>query len=272
MARSAGLDVYWRAFRGIVIREALRFMQQRERFIAALVRPLVWLFIFATGFRAILGVSITPPYTTYVTYDVYIMPGLIAMVQLFNGMQSSLSMVYDREMGGMRILLTTPLPRWFLLLARLAAGALISLLQVYVFLLIAWAFGIDLPLGGCFAILPVLVLTGLMMGALGMLLSATIRQLENFAGVMNFVIFPMLFASSALYPLWRVRESSDLLHAIAVANPFTHAVELIRHALYLELNGMALAIVAVATVAFFAAAAVAYNPAAGLQKQGGRRD
>lgn len=37
------------AFRGIVWREALRFTKQRERFLSALVRPLVWLFIFAAG-------------------------------------------------------------------------------------------------------------------------------------------------------------------------------------------------------------------------------
>ena len=46
-------------FRGIVWREALRFVNQRGRFVSALVRPLVWLFIFAAGFRAVLGLSIT---------------------------------------------------------------------------------------------------------------------------------------------------------------------------------------------------------------------
>ena len=125
-----------RAFNGIVWRELLRFLQQRERFFAALVRPLIWLIIFAAGFRAALGVSIIPPYQTYITYDVYITPGLLAMIQLFNGMQSSLSMVYDREMGSMRVLLTTPLPRWFLLVSRLFAGVAVSLLQVYAFLLL----------------------------------------------------------------------------------------------------------------------------------------
>ena len=104
---------YARAFYGIVWRELLRFLQQRERLLAALVRPLIWLIIFAAGFRAALGISIIPPYETYITYDVYITPGLLAMIQLFQGMQSSLSMVYDREMGSMRVLLTTPLPRWF---------------------------------------------------------------------------------------------------------------------------------------------------------------
>ncbi|MDH5558853.1 MAG: multidrug ABC transporter permease, partial [Alphaproteobacteria bacterium] len=80
---------YRRCFLGILKREALRFLQQRERFVAALVRPLVWLLIFAAGFRQVLGVSITPPYETYILYEVYITPGLIGMVQLFNGMQSS---------------------------------------------------------------------------------------------------------------------------------------------------------------------------------------
>ena len=101
--------------KGIVWRESLRFLHQRERFVSALVRPLVWLFIFAVGFRQVLGVSIIPPYETYILYEVYIAPGLIAMIQLFNGMQSSLSMVYDREMGNMRTLLVSPLPRWYLL-------------------------------------------------------------------------------------------------------------------------------------------------------------
>ena len=102
---------YARCFAGIAVREALRFVQQRERFVAALVRPLVWLVIFAAGFRSVLGVAIQPPYETYITYDVYIVPGLVGMIQLFNGMQSSLSMVYDREMGNMRILLVSPMPR-----------------------------------------------------------------------------------------------------------------------------------------------------------------
>ncbi len=104
---------YLRCLRGIVVREALRFLHQRGRFIAALVRPLVWLFIFAAGFRSVLGVSIIPPYETYVLYEVYITPGLIGMIQLFNGMQSSLSMVYDREMGSMKTLLVSPLAASF---------------------------------------------------------------------------------------------------------------------------------------------------------------
>ena len=97
----------------------------------ALVRPLVWLFIFAAGFRNTLGTSITPPYETYVLYEAYVVPGLAVMIQLFNGMQSSLSMVYDREMGLMRLLLTAPLPRPWILFSKLLATAVLSLLRAY---------------------------------------------------------------------------------------------------------------------------------------------
>src|SRR5438876_4208882 len=175
--------------KGIVWREALRFLHQRERFVAALVRPLVWLFIFAAGFRQVLGVSIIPPYEVYVLYEEYITPGLMVMIQLFNGMQSSLSMVYDREMGNLRTLLVSPLPRWFLLSCKLLAGTAVSLLQVYAFLLIAWFWAIAPPPAGYVTVLPALVLSGLMLGALGMLMSSVSKQLANFAGALNVASF-----------------------------------------------------------------------------------
>ncbi|SHF18147.1 ABC-2 type transport system permease protein [Loktanella atrilutea] len=259
------------AFGGIARRELLRFTRQRERFLAALVRPLVWLFIFAAGFRSVLGVSIVPPYKTYVLYDVYVTPGLCGMILLFAGMQSSLSMVYDRETGAMRSLLVSPYPRWFLLGAKLTAAVLVAVLQVYAFLLIAWFWEVRPPVIGYLTVLPALILSGLMLGALGLLISSGIRQLENFAGVMNFVIFPMFFASSALYPLWRMQESSTLLHDIAAANPFTHAVELVRFALYGQLNPAAAAITLLCLIVFFAATVFMYDPAKGLWrgKKGG---
>src|SRR3954464_6257245 len=105
---------YGRAGVGILRREALRTAGQHGRLLAALVRPLVWLGLFAAGFRSVLGLSITPPYETYILYEVYVVPGLAAMMLLFHGLQSSLAMVYDREMGSMRLLLTAPLPRWWL--------------------------------------------------------------------------------------------------------------------------------------------------------------
>jgi ABC-2 type transport system permease protein len=255
---------YGRCLVGIIEREGLRFINQRGRFVAALVRPLVWLLIFATGFHFALGVSIIPPYRTYVPYEESIAPGLIGMLQRCQGMQSSLSMLYDREMGSMRTLLVSPLPRWYLLVAKLLAGVIVSVLQAYVFLAIAWFWEIEPPAIGYLTVLPALILSGMMLGALGLLLSSAIRQLENFAGVMNFVIFPMFFASSALYPLWRVQEASLTLYYICSINPFTHAVELIRFALYGEIDWLSTAVVVASLLVFMALAIYGYDPGRGM--------
>jgi ABC-2 type transport system permease protein len=303
--RRLGIAGYWACFKGIVWREVLRYLHQRERFLSALVRPLIWLFIFAAGFRQTLGVSIIPPYETYVLYEEFIAPGLIAMILLFNAMQSSLSMVYDRETGTMRTLLVSPFPRSFLLLSKLLGGVSVALLQAYAFMFVAWFWGIQpppitevklftfydpptwagdaiekmsdpiiaslfavpvflQPYAGYITVIPALILAGLMLGSLALFMSSVIKQLENFAGVMNFVIFPMFFASSALYPLWRIREASPMLYEICRLNPFSYAVELIRFALYGQVDTISLLVVVGCTTVFLAAAVFAYNPSKGL--------
>jgi ABC-2 type transport system permease protein len=173
-------------------------------------------------------------------------------------------MVYDREVGSMRVLLTSPYPRWSLLFAKLIAGVVVSLIQAYVFLGIASWFETDIPWRGYLLALPAFLASGLMLGAIGLFLSSLVRQLENFASVMNFVIFPMFFASSALYPLWRVNESSAALYWICQANPFTHAVELVRFALYGAFNPVACAVVVGTGIVFFVLAVAAYDPGRGL--------
>src|SRR4029077_6882261 len=167
--RRFGLAGYATCFAGIAWREVLRFLHQRERFLAALVRPLVWLFIFAAGFRQTLGVSIIPPYETYVLYEVFITPGLIGMIQLFNAMQSSLSMVYDRETGAMRTLLVSPFPRTFLLVSKLVAGVGVAARQAYVFLAICYFWEAELTGWGY----PILLAAPVLLGALNLYNSAT---------------------------------------------------------------------------------------------------
>ncbi len=259
---------YLRALLAVSGREVVKFWYQRGRLLSALVRPALWLIVFAAGFQNVFGVSIIPPYETYIEYQEYIVPGLLGMVLLFNGMQSSLAMVYDREMGIMRLLLTSPLPRWYLLLCKLLAGTLLSVLQAYAFLLLCVVFEVEIPWSGWLYALPAFILSGMMLGAVGLLLSVSVKQLENFAGTMNFVIFPMFFISSALYPLWKLEESgAEIIHLMAQFNPFTHAIELIRFALYGQFNALSFAVVIAVLFVVFILAVWGYDPQRGLVKK-----
>ena len=262
------MSALWlRCFAGIVTREFLRFLRQRSRFFASLVRPVVWLVIFATGFRAVLGLSRIPPYQTYVLYEEYIVPGLVGLILLFNAMQTALSMVFDREMGSMKVLLVSPLPRWYLLTCRLLSGVVVGLPQVYAFLAFAWLWGIRPPIAGLLYVAPAVVLAGLMLGAIGLLVSSMVEQLENFAGVMNFVIFPMFFASTALYPLWRLSDADPVLAAVAWLNPFSHGVELLRFALYEQLDTLSLGVTAATAIVVMALAVWRYDSGRFLRLQ-----
>jgi ABC-2 type transport system permease protein len=255
---------YGIALLAIVQREVAKFVRQRERLLAALVRPALWLLVFAAGLHDLLGLSISPPYPTYTSYEEYILPGLVGIVMLFQCMQSALSMVYDREAGVMRVLLVTPLPRPFMLFSKIAAATLLSILQVYAFLIVAALFGDSMPPWSWIAILPALLLVGLMLGAIGLAVSVYTHQIENFAGMMNFVVFPMFFISTALYPLWKLQQSGAyVVYVLAQANPFTHAVELVRFAAYGQLNVTGLAVVLGVGAAAFGVAAWGYAPRSG---------
>ena len=222
-----------RCFLGIVWREGLRFLSQRSRFFAALVRPLIWLFDLRRGLPLGARRLDRAAVQTYILYDEYVdpRPGRDdPAVQRHAEARCRWSTTASWAACG--CCLTSPMPRWFLLICQAAGGhAAVA------------AAGLCVPAdrlalrhraaaAGLSQVLPALLLVGMMLGALGLLLSSMIKQLENFAGVMNFIIFPMFFTSSALYPLWKVEEASPILRDICGLNPFTYAVELVRFALY----------------------------------------
>jgi ABC-2 type transport system permease protein len=267
---------YISALIGLSIRDIKKFSQQKGRLFSAIVRPALWLFVFAAGVGSARGIDpgILNFYPTQnINYFEYITPGLLGMVLLFSGMQSSLSMVYDREMGVMKILLTTPLPRWYILISKLLSGTILSVLQAYFFLIICvpivnmYTPFVTSLYGWVFAF-PVIVLFSLMLSSLGLLLSVYIKQLENFAGTMNFVIFPMFFISSALYPLWRLIDNGALLvYYLAKINPFTYGVEMVRAASLGQVYIQAIFIVLICTISFILLAIKGYNPQKSLFKK-----
>ena len=63
---------------------------------------------------------------------------------------------------------------------------------------------------------------------LGLLVAAPLRSVENFAGIVNIVLFPLLFLSGALYPTSRM---PPVVGTLARLNPVSYAVDLTREAL-----------------------------------------
>lgn len=256
-----------RAMRAIVVREVERSVRASAELVGAVVWPTLWLVIFAAGVEAVFGSLAAPAYDgAYKPYQEYVIPGLVGMALLFGAMRFSTRLVASRTEGETKILLTAPLPRPYLLFCELFASAIITLVQAYLFLLVAFAIGIvipaiDVPWIGWLAAIPAVLLSGFMLAAVTMVVAVLLAKVRDYSTTMKFVVYPVLLLSPAFYPLWQFRDNgAEYLYVIASANPFSHAVELIRAAAYGGLDFTALAVVAGSALVGFVLATIAFDP------------
>ena len=213
----------------------------------------MWLLLVGTGYNAIARVQSGVP------YQAYVLPGIVVMAALFGGMLTAIATVYDREFGMLRLMLASPSGIPAVLAGRALAATLVAVLQGGIVLVCA---PLVLPLGvsAMVAGTGALIIGSLVSAALGLLVAARLRSVENFAGVINVVLFPLLFVSGALYPTDGMPEP---LRALARVNPVTYAVDLMRHALGQAAEfgvGRDLLVLLGATAIAFALTALMFDP------------
>ncbi|MFN9389204.1 MAG: ABC transporter permease [Betaproteobacteria bacterium] len=215
-----------RAVLAVLQRELVKMLRQRTRLLAAMVRPLIWLLVIGGGFGAVLTADGLP-------YQQFLAPGVVGMTMLFAAMLSALTMVYDKASGVMRMLVSAPFPHFGIEMAKAAAAVAAALVQALMLLVLLAALGfLDWHNVSWLMLVAALLTVSAACAAMGMLTAAFTRTLDNFAAVMNFVIFPVFFLSGSLYPITRLPA---WLKAVAMANPYTYGVDLLKHAL---LGGM----------------------------------
>ncbi len=217
-----------RALYAVIERDVRKMLSQRARLLAALARSLLWLLVIGAGFGALQPGSGGASFGA-AGYQAFLVPGVLGMTILFGAVLAALSTVYDKESGFMRMLIIAPLPHAWIVLAKTAAAAIVALIQVAMLLVLLALLGwLDrgISLG---ALLCGLAGTALACASLGSLIAAWSGTLENFAGMMNFVLFPVFFLSGSLYPVQRLPPA---LQFVATLNPYSHGVDLLRHALH----------------------------------------
>lgn len=208
------------AIYAIIKRDIRSFMRHKTRILSSVVRPLLWLFIVGSGFGSVLRVG------GVYTYQTYLLPGLFGLTLLFGGMLSGLSTTLDHENGVIRMLMLAPFSHIWIVISRIISSALIALMQVLVLALVTLPFGYFHQVENLALLIPTLIMVAWMCSALGMLFAISSNGIENFAAIINFVIFPIFFLSGALYPLHHL---PSLMHYAVLINPFTYCVDLLQH-------------------------------------------
>jgi ABC-2 type transport system permease protein len=205
----------------VLEREMLKLLRQRGRLLSSLVRPVLWLFVIGAGFEALQGASSKPDYQTF------LVPGVLGMTLLFGAMLAALSTVYDKESGVMRMLVIAPIEHYWIVIAKALGATLAALVQALMLLVVLALLGYVSGQVSIGLLAIGLLGTALACASLGMLISTWSRTLDNYATMMNLVIFPVFFLSGSLYP---VQELPSGLRLVATLNPYTYGVDLLKHA------------------------------------------
>ena len=221
---TAGLARDLRAVKIVVQRDLIRTLQDRTRFIAALVQPLLFLFVLGAGLS-----SLTSASTGSLDLRTFMFPGILATSTLFTAIFSAISIVWDREFGFLREMLVAPVRRSSIIVGKALGGATVATVQGVLVLALAPAVHVPLSVGLVLTLLAEVFLLSLTLTALGLAIVARIRQVQTVMGLMQVLLLPLSFLSGALYPLTNL---PTWLSIAVRLNPLTYAVHPVRTAVF----------------------------------------
>lgn len=205
------------------LRQLKRFSRSKSRIVSTIVQPLFFLFILGSGFR-----NAMIPGMAGDDFMHYLVPGIITMAILFSSMFTGLSILWDRQFGFLQEVLVAPISRISIIVGRTLGGATTALIQGFIILLIALGLGISIA-GITSFVLTILFMIFIAFTAVGfgLLVASKMEDMEGFGLIMNILILPLLFLSSAFFPV----AANPLLQSIAMVNPLFYMVDGLRGSL-----------------------------------------
>ena len=217
------------------------------------IQPALWLLVFGEVLTAVRGLA--PPGYTYLQY---IAPGVLAQSVLFIAIFYGITIVWERDVGLLTKLLSTPSPRSSIVIGKALASAVRGVFQGIVIVALALVIGVNLrfnPLdvAGVFLIV---VMLAMCFSSLSMVLASFLKTRDRMMGIGQAMTMPLFFASSAIYP---ISLMPVWLRYVAYVNPLSYVVDAMRSILVTgDYSGLPLDLVAmtIATVFFLTLASV----------------
>jgi ABC-2 type transport system permease protein len=205
------------------LRQMKRYLRSRSRVLGAVGQPV--LFLLALGY----GIGSVYKRAGQGNYLEFLVPGIIVQTLLFSGVFWGIQILFDKRFGFLKEMLVAPVSRVKILLGNALGGATISLFQAVMVFVISILLGFRpenwglVPLAFIISLVLSLTLTSFGAG-----IASMVEDFQGFQGINNFLIFPLFFLSSALYPLTHV---PDWLRILSEVNPLSYSVDFLRWSL-----------------------------------------
>lgn len=202
------------------LRQIKRYMRSRSRIVGSLAQPLLFLLALGYGFGSVFQQAGQGNYINFLA------PGIIGMSIIFTAMFSGMEVIWDRQFGFLKETLVAPMPRLHIMIGRTLGGATVATVQGIIVMGIALLFGFH-P-AHWLALIPalgIMFLIALLFTSLGTVVGSTLKDMQGFQLIMNFLVMPLFFLSGALFPLDGLPKA---LSVITQLDPLSYGIDALR--------------------------------------------
>jgi ABC-2 type transport system permease protein len=207
----------------LCMRQLKRYVRSPARIIGSLGQPILFLVALGFGFGSMFAKAGGGSYLNFLA------PGIVAMAILFNAVFSGIEIIWDRQFGFLKETLVAPVSRLEIVFGRTLGGAIVAMAQGAVVLGICMIAGFRIhsvllvPAGIVFMFLIALFFT-----SMGTVFGSVLQDMQGFPLIMNFLVMPLFFFSSALFP---VQSLPKFMQSALKLNPLTYGVDGLRGSL-----------------------------------------
>ncbi|HEX5744277.1 MAG TPA: ABC transporter permease, partial [Candidatus Saccharimonadales bacterium] len=183
-------------FRILWLRQMKRYVRSRSRMLGAFGQPILLMLALGYGIGAIYQRAGEGDYLEF------LVPGIVTQTILLSAVFWGIIILQDKRFGFLAELLVAPVKRLTILLGSAAGGATIAMMQGIMVLILGMVFGFRPD--NWLMVFPALAVMAYMTLALtcfGAAIASMVEDFQGFQGVNNFLVLPLFFLSSALYPL-----------------------------------------------------------------------
>jgi ABC-2 type transport system permease protein len=202
------------------LRQIKRYFRSKARIIGSLGQPLLFMLAFGFGFGPIYAKAGEGNYIEF------LIPGIIAMTILFMATFSGLEIIWDRQFGFLKEMLVAPVSRIKIMIGRCLGGATVAVLQGLIVLFLSYIIGFRIHnfLGALGALL-FMFLIAFLFTLFGTAIASSLKDVQGFQLIVNFLIMPIFFLSGAFFPLEGLPKA---IMTVVKVNPLSYGVDALR--------------------------------------------
>jgi ABC-2 type transport system permease protein len=205
-----------------------QLMVHKEEAIGILFQPILWVVLFGTGMKSVIGAAMPGEDNFYISFMV---PGIIALTAMSGAISGGLVLLQERILGIVKEYFVAPISRMSVLMANALSTVTKSLIQALIIIAVGALMGAQFGSNLLGWVGGVLLIGGFGLGFAG--IGLAVASKTNSPGGYHMLIFmltlPLLFVSNSLYPL---ASLPTWMRVVAQGNPMSYVVDGLRQTIF----------------------------------------